>query len=60
VSRASVTKSHQKIQELSWDPTFVSPLKQVLRSYFSMEEEKDNRVFGARAMPLTVGAVPKP
>src|SRR3977135_3403209 len=65
VSRASITKSHQKIQELSWDPTFVSPvekyatdytfekapkkdpLKQVLRSYFPMEEEKDNRVFGA-------------
>ena len=23
------------------------PLKQVLRSYFPMEEEKDNRVFGA-------------
>src|SRR5215210_5584322 len=65
VSRASITKSHQKIQELSWDPTYVSPvekyatdytfekapkkdpLKQVLRSYFPMEEEKDNRVFGA-------------
>src|ERR1700704_3090268 len=65
VSRASITKSHQKIQELAWEPTFVSPverfatdytferapkkdpLKQVLRSYFPMEEEKDNRVFGA-------------
>ena len=65
VSRASITKAHQKIQELSWDPTFVEPvdkyptdytfekapkkdpLKQVLRSYFPMEEEKDNRVFGA-------------
>ena len=65
MSRASITKSHQKIQELSWEPTFVSPveryatdytfekapkkdpLKQVLRSYFPMEEEKDNRVFGA-------------
>ena len=65
VSRASVTKAHNKIQELSWEPTYVSPvekyatdytfekapkkdpLKQVLRSYFPMEEEKDNRVFGA-------------
>ena len=65
MSRASITKAHQKIQELSWDPTFVEPvdkyptdytfekapkkdpLKQVLRSYFPMEEEKDNRVFGA-------------
>ncbi len=65
MSRASITKAHTKIQELSWDPTFVSPvekyatdytfekapkkdpLKQVLRSYFPMEEEKDNRVFGA-------------
>src|SRR6201997_4983781 len=65
VSRASITKSHQKIQELAWEPTFVSPvekfatdytfekaqkkdpLKQVLRSYFPMEEEKDHRVYGA-------------
>jgi propane 2-monooxygenase large subunit len=65
VSRASITKAHNKIQELSWEPTYVSPvekystdytfekspkkdpLKQVLRSYFPMEEEKDNRVFGA-------------
>ena len=65
MSRASITKAHSKIQELSWDPTFVEPvdkyptdytfekapkkdpLKQVLRSYFPMEEEKDNRVFGA-------------
>jgi propane monooxygenase large subunit len=65
VSRASITKSHQTIQELSWEPTLVSPverfatdytfvkapkkdpLKQVLRFQFPMEEEKDNRVFGA-------------
>ena len=65
MSRASITKAHNKIQELSWEPTFVEPvdkyptdytfekapkkdpLKQVLRSYFPMEEEKDNRVFGA-------------
>src|SRR3981081_256291 len=60
VSRQSLTKAHEKIKELSWEPTFVSPvqkygtdyvfdkapkkdpLKQVLRSYFPMEEEKDN------------------
>ena len=65
LSRASITKAHAKIQELSWEPTFIEPvdkyptdytfekapkkdpLKQVLRSYFPMEEEKDNRVFGA-------------
>jgi propane 2-monooxygenase large subunit len=65
VSRQSLTKAHEKIKELSWEPTFVSPvqkygtdyvfdkapkkdpLKQVLRSYFPMEEEKDNRVSGA-------------
>ena len=65
MSRQSLTKAHQKIQELSWEPTFATPaekyktdytfekapkkdpLKQVLRSYFPMEEEKDNRVFGA-------------
>ncbi len=114
MSRQSLTKAHQKIQELSWEPTFATPakkyatdytfekspkkdpLKQVLRSYFPMEEEKDNRVFGAmdgairgnmfrqvqerwmewqklflsiipfpeisaaRAMPLSIGAVPNP
>jgi propane monooxygenase large subunit len=65
VSRASITKSHPKIPELSWEPTFVSsaqrfatdytfekapktdPLKQVLRSYVPMEEERNNRLFGA-------------
>jgi propane monooxygenase large subunit len=65
VSRASITKSHQKIQELAWEPSFVTPvekiatdytfekapktdpLKQVLRSYVPMEEEKNNRLFGA-------------
>jgi propane 2-monooxygenase large subunit len=65
LSRASITKAHAKIQELSWEPTFIEPvdkyptdytfekapkkdpLKQVLRSYFPMEEEKDSRVFGA-------------
>jgi propane monooxygenase large subunit len=114
MSRQSLTKAHQKIQELSWEPTFATPaekyktdytfekapkkdpLKQVLRSYFPMEEEKDQRVFGAmdgairgnmfrqveqrwmewqklflsiipfpeisaaRAMPLSIGAVPNP
>ena len=65
LSRTSITQAHAKIQELSWEPTFIEPvdkyptdytfekapkkdpLKQVLRSYFPMEEEKDNRVFGA-------------
>jgi propane monooxygenase large subunit len=65
VSRQSLTRAHEKIKELSWEPTFATPakkyatdytfehapkkdpLKQVLRSYFPMEEEKDQRVFGA-------------
>src|SRR5438552_10203754 len=63
--RQSRTKIHDKIQQLSWEPTFASPvnkyptdytfekapkkdpMKQVLRSYFPMEEEKDQRVYGA-------------
>ena len=65
MGRQSLKKSHEKIQELSWEPqyatpaekyttdyTFVKapkkdPLKQVLKSYFPMEEEKDDRVYGA-------------
>jgi propane monooxygenase large subunit len=65
MSRQSVAKAHQKIQELSWEPKYhepqkhfgtdytfrkapkKDPLKQVLRSYFPMEEEKDHRVYGA-------------
>src|SRR4030081_871831 len=65
MSRQSVAKAHQKIQELSWDPVYhepvsqygtdytfqkaqkKDPLKQVLRSYFPMQEEKDPRVYGA-------------
>jgi propane monooxygenase large subunit len=65
VARRSVTKAHNKIQELSWEPTFVTkdpkyktdykldkggqkdPMKQVLSSYFPMQEEKDDRVYGA-------------
>src|SRR6266700_224607 len=65
MSRQSVARAHQKIQELSWEPlyhepvsqygtdyTFAKaqkkdPLKQVLRSYFPMQEEKDHRVYGA-------------
>ena len=65
MARQSITKAHEKIQELAWEPTFATPvdkyptdytfakapkkdpLKQVLRSYFPMEEEKDNRVYGA-------------
>ncbi len=59
MSRQSVAKAHQKIQELSWEPQYhepvsqygtdytfrkaqkKDPLKQVLRSYFPMQEEKD-------------------
>lgn len=65
MSRQSVAKAHQKIQELSWEPEYrepvkhygtdytfqkakkKDPLKQVLRSYFPMQEEKDHRVYGA-------------
>ncbi|HEY6788927.1 MAG TPA: hypothetical protein VI365_16600 [Trebonia sp.] len=65
MSRQSVAKAHQKIQELAWEPMYHSPvsqygtdytfrkaqkkdpLKQVLRSYFPMQEEKDHRVYGA-------------
>jgi propane 2-monooxygenase large subunit len=65
VSRQSVAKAHQKIQELSWEPQYhepvaqygtdytfhkavkKDPLKQVLRSYFPMQEEKDHRVYGS-------------
>src|SRR2546428_11501755 len=61
----STTKAHNKIQELSWEPTFVQraqkyptdyrldrspkkdPLKQIMQSYFPMQEEKDDRVYGA-------------
>src|SRR5438270_5989665 len=65
MSRQSVARAHQKIQELSWEPLYhqpvskygtdysfrkaqkKDPLKQVLRSYFPMQEEKDHRVYGA-------------
>ena len=65
MARRSVTKAHNKIQELSWEPTFATPvkrfptdytfekapkkdpLKQVMQSYFPMQEEKDHRVYGA-------------
>jgi propane monooxygenase large subunit len=65
MARASITRAHQKIQELSWEPTFIEraqkyptdyrldrapkkdPLKQIMQSYFPMQEEKDDRVYGA-------------
>src|SRR5437879_8752025 len=65
MARSSITKAYNKIQELSWEPTFVTPvqkyptdykfikapkkepLKQVMQSYFPMQEEKDNRSMGA-------------
>ena len=57
MARSSLTKAYNKIQELSWEPTFATPvqkyptdykftkapkkepLKQVLQSYFPMQEE---------------------
>src|SRR5947209_17436455 len=63
--RNSLTRAYQKIQELSWEPTFATPvqkyptdykftkapkkepLKQVMQSYFPMQEEKDDRSMGA-------------
>jgi propane monooxygenase large subunit len=65
MSRATLARAHKKIQELSWDPTFATPvqkwptdykfdkapkkdpLKQVMQSYFPMQEEKNDRVLGA-------------
>src|SRR6202049_5409644 len=65
MARSSLTKAYQKIQELSWEPTFATPvkkyptdykftkspkkepLKQVMQSYFPMQEEKDDRSMGA-------------
>src|SRR5882757_1816116 len=65
MTRQSVAKAHEKIQELAWEPLYhepvsqygtdytfqkakkKDPLKQVLRSYFPMQEEKDHRVYGA-------------
>src|SRR6202165_1637657 len=62
---SSITRTYQKIQELSWEPTCATPvkkyptdykfdkapqkepLKQVMQSYFPMQEEKDNRAMGA-------------
>src|SRR3979409_2799816 len=65
MTRQSVAKAHEKIQERAWEPLYHTPvsqygtaytfekakkkdpLKQVLRSYFPMQEEKDNRVYGS-------------
>src|SRR5438094_9856666 len=65
MARSSITRAYKKIQELSWEPTFATPvkkyptdykfhkapqkepLKQVLQSYFPMQDEKDNRAMGA-------------
>jgi propane 2-monooxygenase large subunit len=65
MAQGSLTKAHNKIQELSWEPTFIQraqkyptdyrldrspkkdPLKQIMQSYFPMQEEKDDRVYGA-------------
>jgi len=65
VAKKWLTKAYNKIQEMSWEPTYVEkdpryktdytftgaqpkePMKQVLQSYFPMQEEKDQRVYGA-------------
>jgi propane 2-monooxygenase large subunit len=65
VTRHKLTKAYNKIQEMSWAPSYVEkdpryktdyvfegapvkePMKQVLSSYFPMQEEKDERVYGA-------------
>jgi len=65
VAKKWLTKACNKIQEMSWEPTYVEkdpryktdytftgaqpkePMKQVLSSYFPMQEEKDERVYGA-------------
>jgi propane 2-monooxygenase large subunit len=65
VAKKWLTKAYNKIQEMSWEPTYVEkdpryktdytftgapvkePMKQVLQSYFPMQEEKDERVYGA-------------
>jgi len=65
VAKKWLTKAYNKIQEMSWEPTYVEkdpryktdytftgaqpkePMKQVLSSYFPMQEEKDERVYGA-------------
>src|SRR6195256_2723625 len=42
VSRASITKAHNKIQELSWEPTFVSPVEKYPTDYtFEKAPKKD-------------------
>ena len=42
MSRASITKAHQKIQELSWDPTFVEPVDKYPTDYtFEKAPKKD-------------------
>lgn len=65
MSADSLTRSHAKLHELTWTPTYArpvtryrtdyalskggerDPLKQILRSYFPMQNEKDDRVYGA-------------
>jgi hypothetical protein len=42
LSRAIITKAHQKIQELSWEPTFVAPVDKYPTDYtFEKAPEKD-------------------
>jgi propane monooxygenase large subunit len=63
--------SGNRVADLGWTPSYVQeamtfppikisktprdPMKQVLRSYFPMQEEKDNRVYGALDAALRSG-----
>src|SRR6266699_170094 len=48
MSRQSVAKAHQKIQELSWEPLYHEPVSQYGTDYsFAKAQEKDHRVYGA-------------
>ena len=59
----AIGEAANRVADLGWTPSYVQeamtfptdyktrvprdPMKQVLRSYFPMQEEKDNRVYGA-------------
>ena len=42
VSRQSLTRAHEKIKELSWDPTYVTPNQKYATDYtFEKAPKKD-------------------
>jgi propane 2-monooxygenase large subunit len=42
VSRQSLTRAHEKIKELSWEPTFATPAKKYATDYsFEHARKKD-------------------